>query len=64
MDWADDQLAALKPRFPDWDIWFVREYVGGQTWCAKPAGARIATVHAESPDALATQLQEQEIARH
>jgi len=58
--WADDQLAALTPRFPKWDLWYVPLYPTGYGWSAKPKGARIATIHADTPESLAAQIQQQE----
>ena len=58
--WADEQLAALQPRFPAWDIWYVRSLGVGYSWHARPAGAPKATLNADSPDELAEQIQAQE----
>jgi hypothetical protein len=63
MGWADDQLAALRPLFPSWDIWYVPLAVGGYVWCAKPAGTPTATINADSPEAVITLIGEQESAQ-
>jgi hypothetical protein len=62
-DWADDQLALLRPNYPDWDLWFVRLYPTGTSWHAKPGGERCATIHADSPEELVAAIAEQEAAR-
>jgi len=53
-------LAALKPRFPAWDIWYVRSLGVGYSWHARPAGAPKATLNADSPDELAALISELE----
>ena len=58
--WADEQLVALKPRFPAWDIWYVRSLGVGYSWHARPAGAPKATLNADSPDELAALISELE----
>ena len=58
--WADEQLAALQPRFPAWDIWYVRSLGVGYSWHARPAGAPKATLNADSPDELAALISELE----
>ena len=49
--WADQQLAALREKHPDWDFWHVPTYAGPTcgTFCAKPAAAMIATCHGDDP---------------
>ena len=61
-DWAEDQLALLRPRYPQWDIWIVRKSAGGMVWCAKPCGVRCATISTDSPEALIAEIAEQETA--
>jgi hypothetical protein len=63
MDWAEQQLAMLRPRYPAWDIWVVRTWPNGCIWCARPTGAPVATINADSPEALAAEIAEQEAAR-
>jgi hypothetical protein len=61
MGWAEEQLAALKPRYPDWDLWIVHVFKPRSvTWCAKPSGAPVATINASSPEALIAEIREQE----
>ena len=36
IDWAE-QLAILRPKYPHWDIWYVRTVTPkGIIWCARP----------------------------
>jgi hypothetical protein len=61
-DWADEQLAMLRPRYPDWDIWHVR-YVYPKprlSWHARPKGSPVATINADSPEELVAAIAEQE----
>lgn len=63
-DWAEQQLAILRPMYPRWDIWVVRLATARQTvWCARPEGTPVATINADSPEALITEIREQEAAR-
>ena len=63
-DWADQQLAILRPKYPAWDIWVVRLGCGrGSIWCARPAGTKVATINADSPEALIAEIREQEAAQ-
>ncbi|MCW2931288.1 MAG: hypothetical protein JWM19_2250 [Actinomycetia bacterium] len=55
----DARLAEIKARWPTWDIWFVRQVYGPGTWCAKPAGAKLATVNKSDADDLDEWLGEQ-----
>jgi len=59
-DWADDQLALLRPNYPAWQLWVVRRYIGGTVWCAKPAGAPIATINTDTPEQLIEAIRDQE----
>lgn len=64
MDWADQQLAILRPKYPAWEIWVVR--LGcrrGTIWCARPAGTEVATINAETPEELVAKIAEQETSR-
>ena len=60
--WDDQQLALLRPKYPDWDIWTVRGiYPKPYTiWCAKPAGSPTATINTDSPEHLIEMIREQE----
>ena len=50
VDWAEQQLAILRPKYPAWDISVVRLGCGrGSIWCARPAGTEMATINVESP---------------
>ena len=60
-DWTSQQLAILRPRYPDWDLWAVRHPTQRQTtWCAKPAGTPVATINVGSPEELIAAIAEQE----
>jgi hypothetical protein len=62
-DFADDTLAMLRPLYPRWDIWTVRIATARQiVWCARPKGAPVATINADSPEALIAEITEQEAA--
>jgi hypothetical protein len=62
--WADEQRAALTRLCKGWDIWYVREfYPFRYTWHARPTGHPVATVHADSPEALVAEIRDQETAR-
>jgi hypothetical protein len=50
--WADQQKAALQGRFPQWDVWYVQKFPVGYTWHARPKGAPVATINAESVEEL------------
>jgi hypothetical protein len=56
--WDDKQLEALRPRYPNWDIWTVRSIYPrpSTTWCARPKGAPVATINASSPEELAEKI--------
>ena len=59
-DWVDGQLAALRPNYPGWDIWFVPCYPVGVTWCARPAGHPVATINVSTPEDLIAEIRRQE----
>ena len=50
--WADSVLNQLRPKYPDWDIWYVPCVVGPAIWAARPKGAAIAMFNAYSPEVL------------
>jgi hypothetical protein len=56
--WADEQLGLLSERFPGWDIWYVRCYPNLLAWCARPKGAPISTIGADTPEHLAEYILE------
>jgi hypothetical protein len=60
--WDDEMLAMLRPQYADWDLWTVRYVYPGphSTWCAKPKGAPVATINADSPEQLIAEIREQE----
>ena len=60
-EWAEQQLAILRPEYPDWDIWYVRTFSPrGVVWCARPTGSPIATINTDSPEALIAEIRKQE----
>jgi hypothetical protein len=62
--WEDEQLAMLRPLYPEWDIWTVRLTTARQTvWCARPKGTPTATINADGPEALVAKIREQEAAQ-
>ena len=59
--YADQQLALLRPNYPDWDLWTVKVLIPSHTvWCAKPKGSAVATINADSPESLVAEIAEQE----
>ena len=53
----------LRPLYPGWDLWAVRYATMRQTaWCARPKGTPVATINADSPEALIAEIAEQEAA--
>lgn len=57
---ADQQLAILRPRYPEWFIWYVPVYPNGYVWCARPAGSEVATINEGSPEELVAAIAEAE----
>jgi hypothetical protein len=57
--WAGVQLARLKARYPDWDIWHVPVFMGPDIWCARVKGEPVARFKAASPDELEFMIQEE-----
>ena len=55
-DWqassADRARAALRERWPDWEIWYVPRAIGGLLWCARLHSDHKALINAQSPDEL------------
>lgn len=62
MGWAEEQLATLRENYVGrWDLWIVHRYQPrGVIWCAKPAGASIALLHADKPEDLVEYIAEAE----
>lgn len=59
--WAGERAGILKARHPCWDAWYVTRFpYKGYTWHARPTGAPVATIHAESPEALSEAIEAQE----
>jgi hypothetical protein len=59
-DWIEEQLKILRPMYPKWELWAVRNVVGPPTWCARPEGADVSTIRVHSPKELVAALQAQE----
>jgi hypothetical protein len=58
--WADQQLAILRPNYPQWDLWAVRCWPNHTVWCARPVGHPVATINTDSPEHLVEMIREQE----
>ena len=52
----DRAVAALRERWPDWQIWYVPRAIGGLLWCARLHRDHKTVINAESPDELEEQL--------
>jgi hypothetical protein len=53
---TDRELERLSAAWPGWEFWVVPLAVGGQTWCARPAGAEVSRYQASSPAELEAKL--------
>ena len=53
---ADQAVAALRERWPDWQIWYVPRAIGGLLWCARLHRDHKTVINAESPEELEEQL--------
>ncbi len=58
--WDEEQLALIRPNYPEWDLWIVPCYMAPTVWCAKPKGASIATINAGSREHLVGEIRQQE----
>ena len=62
--WDDEQLALLRPQYPDWDLWAVRLSTQRQTvWCAKRNYEAVASINADSPEHLIDAIRAQDAAQ-
>lgn len=59
-DWAEEQLAALRPNYPGWQLWLVRCWPNQIVWCARPAGHPVATINTSTPEELIKEIRQQE----
>lgn len=51
----------LRPQYEGrWDLWFVPRYPTGETWCARPVGAHVATINTSAPEELIEEIRKQE----
>jgi hypothetical protein len=53
---ADQAVAALRERWPDWQIWYVPRAIGGLLWCARLHSDHKTVINAESPEGLEEHL--------
>ena len=53
---ADQAVAALRERWPGWQIWYVPRAIGGLLWCARLHSDHKTVINAESPEWLEEQL--------
>jgi hypothetical protein len=49
-------VAALRERWPAWQIWYVPRAIGGLLWCARLHSDHKTVINAESPEELEEQL--------
>lgn len=57
---TEERLAELKAKYPAWHLWYVSAVYGDGTWCAMPAGAKIAAVNKGTANQLDAWLSEQQ----
>jgi hypothetical protein len=62
-DWTEEALKTIRPRFPKWQLWVVRNAVRPYTWCARPESADVSTIRVHSPEELVAALQAEEAGR-
>ena len=53
---ADQAVAALRERWPEWQIWYVPRAISGLLWCARLHSDHKTVINAESPEELEEQL--------
>ncbi len=59
--WADTVTRQLNANLDGrWYVWYVPRVGRGQTWHARRAGEDIASINAETPEALVAAIAEQE----
>jgi hypothetical protein len=56
----DEALAALREKYPGWQIWRVDRYIGGPLWCARPQGQTQPVLDTPSPQRLSALIEERE----
>jgi hypothetical protein len=49
---ADRARAALRERWPAWEIWYVPRAIGGLLWCARLHSDHKTVIKAQSPNEL------------
>jgi hypothetical protein len=55
----DEQMAALRQRYPDWHIWYVPGLNRTVTWCAQPWPL----INVDSPEHLAEAIEKAGVTR-
>jgi hypothetical protein len=59
--WADSEKDRLNRIYGEgWSCWYIYHQPKSYSWHARPAGARIATIHADSPGDLERQIKDQQ----
>jgi hypothetical protein len=53
-----EAIARLEREHPGWQIWVVPRVYGGPVWCARPHGAPVAQLHADTPEHLSEYITE------
>ena len=53
-----EQLAALEADWPHWEVWTVRQYIGGTVWCARRHDDHKNVLNAGSAADLAEMLED------
>ena len=52
-----ERVAALEAQWPDWEVWTVRQYIGGTAWCARRRDDHRTVINAGSPAELVKMLE-------
>jgi hypothetical protein len=54
---TDDAVAQLAADWPRWEIWTVRQYIGGTVWCARRHDDHQRVLNAGTPAELIEMLE-------
>lgn len=62
MSLLDERRQELERQNPGWEVWYVRCYIGGVVWCARPERCDDArqVLNADSPEHLGEMIAEVE----